>query len=787
MTASPAARRPLHIRVPAPRSPEPAPLDMGDPADAADAIRLTTRFVERAGRPWFPIMGEYHFSRDLPEHWETELRKMRAGGVNVVATYVLWILHEETRGDVRWDGANDLRRFVETADRVGLKVVLRIGPWAHGETRNGGFPDWLQELPIAHRTDAPEYLALVRDWFDAIGRQVAGLFHDDRDPAAPIIGVQVENELYDQPDHLATLRDLAEAAGMRASLWTATGWGGAQLPARRVLPVYAGYSDGFWEESTTGWPEFGRMHFTFSTVRDDLTVGADLRDAPATGVAADAAEDPWPFATCELGGGMQVAYHRRPHVDPADVAALALVKLGSGSAWPGYYLYHGGTQVLGERSTTQESQATGYPNDVPVRDYDFFAPIGGAGQQRPHFHALRRQHLLLEAFGERLAPWPAAIPDQSAENGENGENGLRWSVRAGEESGWLFVNNHQPAAAPLDEVPDVQFHVELAAAPVTVPTEPFTLRRGVFAVWPLRQRFGDLPAVTATAQPITQVATGEGVTVFLAATPGVPVELQLAGVSASEVSGARVVTAQEPERGGVVVTPDARPGLDCRVTARGTTFVILDPETADAVWKGPVAGEERVVLWRGDGWFDGDRFRVVPGSEGDRVLIHPALAGDDGLFTRVPVGGADGRRALPTPSFAEKQVAPVRVGGPARRLSAPTEEDFASLESVPVDIPDECFEDVERLVLSLRWTGDVLRISAGDLLIMDQFWSGRALEVDLLPYRDLIRRHGLSLRAFAWAPDSGVHVDPRVRPSATEPLLEVHEASVRAVRSQRVP
>lgn len=169
------------------------------------------------------------------------------------------------------------------------------------------------------------------------------------------------------------------------------------------------------------------------------------------------------------------------------------------------------------------------------------------------------------------------------------------------------------------------------------------------------------------------------------------------------------------------------------------------------------------------------------------MLIHPALAGDDGLFTRVPVGGADGRRALPTPSFAEKQVAPVRVGGPARRLSAPTEEDFASLESVPVDIPDECFEDVERLVLSLRWTGDVLRISAGDLLIMDQFWSGRALEVDLLPYRDLIRRHGLSLRAFAWAPDSGVHVDPRVRPSATEPLLEVHEASVRAVRSQRVP
>ncbi|MBR7560575.1 hypothetical protein KC218_28925, partial [Mycobacterium tuberculosis] len=66
-----------------------------------------------------------------------------------------------------------------------------------------------------------------------------------------------------------------------ASLFTATGWGGAQLPPGRFLPVYAGYADGFWEESDTGWPEFGRQHFTFSDVRDALSVGADLRATPA--------------------------------------------------------------------------------------------------------------------------------------------------------------------------------------------------------------------------------------------------------------------------------------------------------------------------------------------------------------------------------------------------------------------------------------------------------------------------------------------------------------------------
>lgn len=101
---------------------------MGDPEGTTDGLRLNTRYVEREARPWFPVMGEYHFTRDLLERWETELRKMKSGGINVVATYLPWIIHEEIRGRVRWDGHRDLRRFIETADRVGLKVVIRIGP-----------------------------------------------------------------------------------------------------------------------------------------------------------------------------------------------------------------------------------------------------------------------------------------------------------------------------------------------------------------------------------------------------------------------------------------------------------------------------------------------------------------------------------------------------------------------------------------------------------------------------------------------------------------------------------
>lgn len=775
------AARPRRIRVPGPAPVIPAPLAMGDPAGLPQRLRLTSRYLERDGSPWFPVMGEYHFSRDHPARWERELRKMRAGGVSVVATYLLWIIHEEVRGTVRWDGQRDLRRFVETAGRAGLEVVLRIGPWAHGETRNGGFPDWLQALPLAHRTNDPAYLELVRGWYTAIAEQVRGLFHGEDNPAGPVIGIQVDNELYDQPEHLRTLRQLAEQAGMRASLWTATGWGGAQLPRGALLPVYAGYPDAFWEDSETGWPASAATHFTYTTLRDDLSVGADLRGTSAgTSSGAADSQDPWPFATCELGGGMQTAYHRRPLVDPDDVAALALTKLGSGSAWQGYYLYHGVTQVLGDLSTTQESHATGYPNDLPVLDYDFFAPVGAAGGQRPHFHQLRRQHLLLEAFGSQLATYPAVLPPPG--------DPVRWAVRGDGERGYLFFTNHQPAAAPLPDAGDVQFTVELGTRTVTVPSAPCTLPSGAYGVWPLRQRVGSIPALTATAQPLTRIDTARGPVVLFAATGGVDVELRLEGVAAADVSGADV----REEDGSLLAVPHAAPGLGAEVTVAGTTLVFLDPATADAVWKGTIDGRESLVVWHGDGWFDEDGFRVVEPDRAAVIGVCPALRHADlaqapaagTVFTRYTVPGQDGVRRLAVPPFTDPAVAPVRTGGSAGRLSAPTDADFAALTPVAVPVDDEVFDGAEQVILRLDWTGDVIRVYAGERLIADQFWSGRPLEVDLTPHREAVRDGGLRLRAFAWDPDTRVYVDPRVRPETAQPVLEIREAALHPVRTR---
>ena len=139
-------------------------LHLGGSNPGGERIEVNSLCLTRGGQPWLPVMGEFHFSRCDPAQWQTELCKMKAGGVTMVSTYLFWIHHEEREGELRFSGRLDVRRFVLCCRRAGLDVVLRIGPWAHGECRNGGFPDWLLHKGIPLRQNHPAYLALVRAW-----------------------------------------------------------------------------------------------------------------------------------------------------------------------------------------------------------------------------------------------------------------------------------------------------------------------------------------------------------------------------------------------------------------------------------------------------------------------------------------------------------------------------------------------------------------------------------------------------------------------------------------------
>lgn len=397
------------------------------------------QFLTRDGKPFLYRMGEFHFSRVPEKDWESELIKMKEGGINVVSSYLFWIHHEEIEGEFCFEGNRDLNRFCQVCKKLDLPLFLRPGPWAHGEARNGGFPDWLIERCGGKdhlRTSEQPYLDCVKRFFTRVYEEI-------RDCMDVLIGIQVENELHRNAEHLETLRKMLVEIGFRAPLWTATGWGpngsGAYLPQGTLLPVYGGYPEAPWAAHID--PILGSKTFHFSEDWNNASIGTDIL-GEKTGFIDETVQPKQknPYLTCEVGGGNQVTYHRRPIIFSADVAAGVICRLGEGVNGIGYYMYHGGKNPIG-KTTMQESRISGYKNDYAIVSYDFQAPIGECGQIRESFYALKSIHDFLEYFGETLAVMPSYLPDTKPVDLFD-KSVLRCAVRSDGESGFLFFNNH---------------------------------------------------------------------------------------------------------------------------------------------------------------------------------------------------------------------------------------------------------------------------------------------------------------------------------------------------------
>lgn len=154
-------------------------------------ISFTNYYMKVNDKPFFGISGEFHFSRYDEEYWEEEIIKMKLGGINIIATYIFWNHHEEVKNVFDWEGNKNLRHFIELCRKNGMYVIIRIGPFDHGEVRNGGIPDWLFGRPFEIRSNDEGYLFYVDRLYKEIGKQVKGLLYKD---GGPIIGTQIENE-----------------------------------------------------------------------------------------------------------------------------------------------------------------------------------------------------------------------------------------------------------------------------------------------------------------------------------------------------------------------------------------------------------------------------------------------------------------------------------------------------------------------------------------------------------------------------------------------------------------
>jgi len=176
------------------------------------------------GKPFQILAGEMHYPRIPRADWRQRLHMARAMGLNTVSAYVFWNVHEPRPGVFDFSGNANVAEFVREAQKEGLWVVLRPGPYVCAEWEFGGYPSWLLKRPaVKVRDDNPAFMEAVTRYFDALGRQLAPL---QVTHGGPILMVQVENEYgsYGKDKiYLGKLRDAIRHAGFDVPLYTADG------------------------------------------------------------------------------------------------------------------------------------------------------------------------------------------------------------------------------------------------------------------------------------------------------------------------------------------------------------------------------------------------------------------------------------------------------------------------------------------------------------------------------------------------------------------------------------
>jgi hypothetical protein len=691
-------------------------LKMGGKNPRGEEINANNRYLTFNGRPWMPAMGEFHYSRYPRAQWDEELLKMKSGGIDIVASYVFWNHHEEAKGEWEWSGDRDLHAFVELCGKRGLLCVVRLGPWAHGEARNGGFPDWLlKECGGEVRKEAEPYMTYARELYRQIAAQTKGLLWKD---GGPVIGVQLDNELTRNAPHILHLKQIARELGFDVPLYTMTGWGGAEVPQDEVLPLWGGYPDAFWDDDVTGWDRSARLQYLFAVERDAPTIGLDANPAGVGSGNVSAKTKRNPYLTCEIGGGMQVSYRRRPVIEPEDVAAIALVKIGSGSNLTGYYMYHGGAHPIGRFSTLNESRASGYPNDLPVISYDFQAPLGQYGQRRGHFDLLRQLHLFLRDFGAELAPMRPEPPAQPP-RGADDLHALRWAVRSDGRSGFVFINNYQ-RIEPLPPKTNVQFSLRLKSGSLTFPLQPVTIPSGASMIWPFNMDLAGTRLIHATAQLLCRV----GDTFVFFAQPGIVPEFAFDD--------------------GKILRPE--PGLGSLTAVGRAKLVVLTSEQACQAYK----DGNRFVLSPALVMFDGEQIRLRSRNAAD--LWADILA--DGQFKRQTIAVAP--RAVKPVAGRVKEAGP--LPGPGKNPMQPDAAAFTNAEVWQVSVPADALTGVVENYLRVHYVGDVARAFIGERLVDDDYYFGRIWEIGLKRFAPDVLAAGMTLKILPLHKDLPVYI-----------------------------
>ena len=305
------------------------------------------------GKPFVVKAAELHYPRIPRPYWEHRIKMCKALGMNTVCLYVFWNIHEQREDQFDFTGQNDIAEFCRLAQKNGMYVIVRPGPYVCAEWEMGGLPWWLlKKKDIRLREQDPYFMERVEKFMAKVGEQLAPLTIQR---GGPIIMVQVENEYgsygEDKP-YVAAIRDIVRKSGFTDVALFQCDW--ASNFTRN------GLDDLMWTMN------FG----TGSNIDDQFRHLRELRpDAP--------------LMCSEFWSGWFDKWGARHETRPAaDMVANIDEMLSKGISFS-LYMTHGGTSF----GHWAGANSPGFAPDVTSYDYD--APINEYGAATPKYNTLR--------------------------------------------------------------------------------------------------------------------------------------------------------------------------------------------------------------------------------------------------------------------------------------------------------------------------------------------------------------------------------------------------------------
>lgn len=357
-------------------------LPLGGMAQKTSTFEIKDGHFYRNGKVTSILSGEMHYARIPHQYWRQRLQMMKAMGLNTVATYVFWNLHETEPGKWDFTGDKNLAEYIKTAGEEGMMVILRPGPYVCAEWEFGGYPWWLQNVPgMEIRRDNAQFLKYTEAYIKRLYQEVGDL---QCTKGGPIIMVQCENEF---GSYVSQRKDipLEEHRSYNAKIKQQLADAGFNVPLFT--------SDGSW-----------------------LFEGGSTPGALPTANGEDNIENlkkvvnqyhggQGPYMVAEFYPGWLSHWAEPfPQVATADIVSQTEKYLKNDVSF-NFYMVHGGTN-FGFTSGANYDKRRDIQPDLTSYDYD--APISEAGWATPKYNALRD---LIQTYTQSQLPAiPAAAP-----------------------------------------------------------------------------------------------------------------------------------------------------------------------------------------------------------------------------------------------------------------------------------------------------------------------------------------------------------------------------------------